>query len=160
MNSEQRAAVEQTEGPLLIIAGPGSGKTLTLVVRTVNILLQALARPREIMLCTYTEKAAGELKDRLAEAVRTVGYTEDLSDLVVGTIHGVCNEFIQEFRHHTYLSNNYEVLDDLTQRLFLFDRFDSVIGTAEGDQYLGPWSTKWTAIDGALRYFNATRKAR
>jgi DNA helicase-2/ATP-dependent DNA helicase PcrA len=140
---------------LLIIAGPGSGKTFTLVVRTVNILLQNLARPREILLCTFTEKAAGELRDRLAGAVRTVGYTEDLSELLVGTIHGVCNEFIQVFRHHTYLSNNYEVLDDLTQRLFLFDRFDSVIGEEDGSEYLERWTTKWTAIDGALRYFNA-----
>ena len=57
LNDAQREAIGLTEGPLLIIAGPGSGKTLVLIVRALNILLQGLADPREILLCTFTEKA-------------------------------------------------------------------------------------------------------
>jgi len=60
LNDPQRDAVSCTDGALLVIAGPGSGKTLVLVVRALNILLQGLADPSEILLCTFTEKAAFE----------------------------------------------------------------------------------------------------
>jgi DNA helicase-2/ATP-dependent DNA helicase PcrA len=154
LNASQRDAVGYTEGPVLVIAGPGSGKTKVLVVRTLNLLMQGLAQPREIVLCTFTEKAAFELRDRLSVAARDLDYTGDLSELVVGTIHGICNEFIRKYRQHTPLGSNYEVLDDLTQLLFMFDHFDEIIGPEEGDRYLRRWSTKWSAIKGARDYFN------
>ena len=154
LNKDQWKAVGQTEGPLVIIAGPGSGKTLVLVVRALNILLQGLADPGEILLCTFTEKAAFELRDRLSLAAKKLGYKGDLSDLLVGTIHGICNEFLLRYRHRTPLGNNYEVLDELTQLLFLFDHFDEIIGSKEKGKYLIRWSTRWTAIEGARNYFN------
>ena len=89
LNEDQLAAVSQTDGPLLIIAGPGAGKTLVLVIRTLNILLLGKAQPGEIILCTFTEKAAFELRDRVAQAARKVGYRGDLSRLKVNTIHGI-----------------------------------------------------------------------
>jgi DNA helicase-2/ATP-dependent DNA helicase PcrA len=101
LNPAQREAVAHTDGPLLIIAGPGSGKTLVLVVRTLNILLQDKAEPREIVLCTFTEKAAFQLRDRVAQAARTLGCTGNLSQLQVSTIHGLCNQYLTRFRHHT-----------------------------------------------------------
>ena len=128
LNDDQRQAVAHTDGPLLIIAGPGSGKTLVLVVRTLNILLQGKAEPEEIVLCTFTEKAAFELRDRVAQAARTLGYKGDLSPLQVGTIHGICNDYLTRFRHHTWLGTGYEVLDELTQALFLFDNFETIVG--------------------------------
>ena len=73
LNEDQLRAISTTEGPLLVVAGPGSGKTLVLVVRTLNLLLQGLAEPREILLCTFTEKAAFELRDRLLTPQK-VGY--------------------------------------------------------------------------------------
>ena len=74
LNAKQREAVTHVDGPLLIIAGPGSGKTHTLVRRTLYIIEQGLARPEEIVLCTFTEKAALELRDRVRnEAVPAEG---------------------------------------------------------------------------------------
>ena len=144
-----------TEGPLLIIAGPGSGKTLVLIVRALNILLQGLAEPREILLCTFTEKAAFELRDRLSLSAKKLGYKGNLSELLVGTIHGICNDFLLRYRHRTPLGNNYEVLDELTQLFFIFDHFDEIIGPEEEDgKYLGRWTTRWTAIEGTRNYFN------
>ncbi|MBI4641150.1 MAG: ATP-dependent helicase, partial [Candidatus Tectomicrobia bacterium] len=154
LNEAQRDAVEHTEGPLLVIAGPGSGKTLVLVVRALNILLRGLAEPRQILLCTFTEKAAFELRDRLSLAAKKLGYQGDLSELLVGTIHGICNDFILRYRHQAPLGNNYEILDELTQLLFLFDHFDEILGPEENGKYLGRWSTRWTAIEGAKNYFN------
>jgi DNA helicase-2/ATP-dependent DNA helicase PcrA len=156
LNEPQREAVGETEGPLLVIAGPGSGKTLVLVVRALNILLQGFAQPREVLLCTFTEKAAFELRDRLSLAAKKLGYRGDLSELLVGTIHGICNDFLMRFRHRIPLGNNYEVLDELTQLLFLFEHFDEILGPEENGKYLGRWSTRWTAIEGARNYFNKT----
>ncbi|HPU01701.1 MAG TPA: ATP-dependent DNA helicase [Bacillota bacterium] len=154
LNEDQLRAISTTEGPLLVVAGPGSGKTLVLVVRTLNLLLQGLAEPREILLCTFTEKAAFELRDRLSYTAKKLGYQGDLSELLVGTIHGICNNFILRYRHRTPLGNNYEVLDDLTQLLFIFDHFDEIIGDNDNGCYLTRWNTRWTAIEGARTYFN------
>jgi DNA helicase-2/ATP-dependent DNA helicase PcrA len=155
LNEKQQEAVARTDGPLLIIAGPGSGKTLVLVVRTLNILLQGKAEPKEIVLCTFTEKAAFELRDRVVQAARTLGYTGDLSQLQVGTIHSICNDHLTRFRHHTWLGGGYEVLDELTQALFLFENFEDIASDAViAGKYLAKWSTRWTAIQGLIRFFN------
>lgn len=115
LDEAQREGVAMSEGPVLLIAGPGAGKTLTLVRRALHILTAGLARPNELVLCTFTEKAALELRDRLRSAAIEVGYTGDLSSLRTGTIHGVCNEFVDLYRHLTPLGNGYEVLDELTR---------------------------------------------
>jgi DNA helicase-2/ATP-dependent DNA helicase PcrA len=154
MNADQRDVVKHSDGPLLVIAGPGSGKTFSLVLRAMNLLLLGKAAPHELIICTYTDKAALELRDRISAAARKVGYQGDLSSLRVGTIHGICNQFLNEHRHRTPLGSNYETLDDLTQLLFLFERFDIIFGAQLNGLYLKKWKTKWTAIEGARNYFN------
>ncbi len=64
-NDAQKKAIETIKGPLLIIAGPGSGKTRVLIMRTLNLLLVQKVPPNRILLCTFTEKATGQLKERL-----------------------------------------------------------------------------------------------
>jgi len=160
LNGEQKRIVETLDGPLLVIAGPGSGKTFSLVLRTLNLLCLGKATPAEIVLCTFTEKAALELKDRIASSAAKIGYTEDLSDLRVGTIHGICHGLLNQFRHRTQLGSSFQILDELTQQLFLFEQFDDVFGPAENDVFLGKWSTKWTAIDGAIAFFNKITEER
>lgn len=111
LNDAQRDAVIATDGPLLLIAGPGAGKTLTLIRRTLHLLTAKLAEPSEIVLCTFTEKAALEIRDRLRSGAAAIGYTADLTGLKTGTIHGICNEFVDRHRQLTPLGNSYEVLD-------------------------------------------------
>ncbi len=155
MNEAQRAVVAHSEGPLLVVAGPGSGKTFSLVLRTLNLLLLGKAEPKEIVVCTFAEKAARELEDRLAGTAAALGYDADLSALRVGTIHGVCNEILLDHRHRTPLGNSYETLDDLTQLLFLYEHLGEVAG--EGgydDPYLGRWRTRWSAVKGLRGYFD------
>jgi DNA helicase-2/ATP-dependent DNA helicase PcrA len=142
------------DGPLLAVAGPGSGKTYSIVLRALNLLLLERATPKEIVLCTFTEKAAFEMRDRLSAAAQKVGYRGDLSELRVSTIHGLCNQLLTRHRHRTELGNSYETLDDLTQLLFVFEHFDEIIGPAVNDLYLGKWKTRWTAIEGARGYFD------
>ena len=155
LNKAQKSAVGAIEGPLLIIAGPGSGKTLVLVARTLNLLQRGAAQPQEIVLCTFTEKAAFELRDRVAQGARAVGYTGDLSRLQVGTIHGLCHQYLNKYRHHTTLGHGFEVLDELTQSLFLYENFDAIIGEADASGlYLGKWKTTWSTIEGIHEFFD------
>lgn len=69
MNNMQQQAVFCTEGPLLILAGAGSGKTTVLVNRIAYILQSELCKPWQILAITFTNKAAGELKERICNAV-------------------------------------------------------------------------------------------
>ena len=59
MNDAQRAVVAHGDGPLLVIAGPGSGKTFSLVLRAINLLLLGKATPHELVICTFTDIASG-----------------------------------------------------------------------------------------------------
>jgi len=154
LNDAQREVIGHADGPLLVIAGPGSGKTYSIVLRALNLLLLGRAVPKEIILCTFTEKAAFEMRDRLSAAAQKVGYKGDISELQVSTIHGLCNHIITQHRHRTELGNNFETLDELTQLLFIFEHFKEIIGPAQDGLYLGHWKTRWTAIDGARNYFN------
>jgi DNA helicase-2/ATP-dependent DNA helicase PcrA len=154
LNRAQREVVAHADGPLLVVAGPGSGKTHSIVLRALNLLLLDRAAPSEIVLCTFTEKAAFEMRDRLSAAAQKVGYRGDLSALRVTTIHGLCNRILTQHRHRTQLGNSYETLDELTQLLFIFEHFDEIIGPGESELYLGKWKTRWTAIEGARGYFD------
>ena len=153
-NTAQRAIVSHSDGPLLVIAGPGSGKTFSLALRAMNLLVLGKAVPRQLVLCTFTEKAAFELRDRVSTVARNIGYMADLSELQVSTIHGLCNRLLTTHRHRTALGNNYETLDELTQLLFIFEHFEAIVGPEHNGCYLGKWATKWSAIAGVRGYFD------
>ena len=154
LNEGQRVVVGHLDGPLLVIAGPGSGKTYSIVLRALNLLLLEKAQPAEVVLCTFTNKAAYEMRDRLAGGARKLGYEGDLSELTISTIHGFCNQVLTQHRHRTQLGHNYDVLDELTQLLFIFEHFDEIVGPPENNRFLARWKTRWTAIEGARGYFN------
>ena len=155
LNPSQQEVIGHLDGPLLVIAGPGSGKTYSIVLRALNLLLLEKAEPKEMALCTFTEKAAYEMRDRLAAYASQLGYKEDLSDLTISTIHGFCNRALTRHRHLTSLGHGYQTLDELTQLLFIFEHFDDIIGEKDEDgHYLTRWTTRWTAIEGARGYFD------
>jgi DNA helicase-2/ATP-dependent DNA helicase PcrA len=82
LNEKQREAVQATEGPVMIIAGPGSGKTRALTHRIAYLLATGTAQPRDIIALTFTNKAAGEMKERVE---RLVG--DDTKGMWIGTFH-------------------------------------------------------------------------
>jgi DNA helicase-2/ATP-dependent DNA helicase PcrA len=102
---EQRAAVIHNDGPLAIIAGPGTGKTETLVLRALRLLLVDGLPPQSIVLTTFTEKAARELTDRMArylqflsDAVEFAGKDKpDLSQVWTGTLHSLALRLLREY---------------------------------------------------------------
>ena len=145
---QQEKAITNVEGPQLIIAGPGSGKTQVLVLRCLYLLLEKKVPPSRLLICTYTEKAAASLQDRIRRAIRDLKVDIDLTELWVGTIHSICANLIDENIGATWLAKGYGVLDELTQQLFLFENFFKVIGS---NNTLG--SGKWPQIRKAVEYF-------
>ncbi|HEX2897201.1 MAG TPA: UvrD-helicase domain-containing protein, partial [candidate division Zixibacteria bacterium] len=91
LNEQQRQAVETTEGPLLIIAGAGSGKTRVLTRRLAFILNKRLAEPYQLMAVTFTNKAAGEMKARVAKILGA-----NIPELNVSTFHSFCARFLRK----------------------------------------------------------------
>ena len=128
LNEKQKEAATYIDGPLLIIAGPGSGKTRTLVERVSYILNNTDTEPQNILLATFTEKASRELITRVSE---NISGDINLSEMYIGTIHSICLRIIDENIEKSVLKRNYKVLEPLEQRFFIYTKlkkFEEVEG--------------------------------
>lgn len=92
LNPEQRRAVEFIEGPVMVVAGPGTGKTQVLTLRIANILKRTDTPEQSILALTFTESAAASMQGRLFELIGPQAYRVSIK-----TIHGFCNEVIQNY---------------------------------------------------------------
>ncbi len=119
-NENQCEAIKTTEGPLLIIAGPGTGKTFTLVKRIVYLIQEKKVKPEEIMVATFTEKAAKELITRITNELLDVGETVNVNEMYVGTFHSICLRIIKEHLEYTRVKKNYRMLDQFDQQYMIF----------------------------------------
>jgi DNA helicase-2/ATP-dependent DNA helicase PcrA len=87
INEEQKQAVLTTEGPVLIIAGPGTGKTFTLVKRIAYLVSEKNVNPSEIMVVTFTEKAAKELLTRISNEFLNNGLNININEMSIETLN-------------------------------------------------------------------------
>jgi DNA helicase-2/ATP-dependent DNA helicase PcrA len=116
LNDVQRAAVEHTDGPCLIFAGAGSGKTRVLTHRIAYLLNEKKVFPDRILAVTFTNKAAGEMKSRLE---RMVG--APARDLWVGTFHSMCVRMLRRDGKKIGIASNFAIMDDTDQRQIVRD---------------------------------------
>jgi DNA helicase-2/ATP-dependent DNA helicase PcrA len=107
LNEMQRAAVEHTDGPLLILAGAGSGKTSTLTHRIAHILEAGLAKPYEILAITFTNKAAGEMRERV-EALAGA----EAAGMQISTFHSFCCRILREHGAELGYTRWFAIYDD------------------------------------------------
>lgn len=120
LNPQQQKAVETTECPLLVIAGPGSGKTHTLVERIFHLIAEKGVKPENVLVATFTEKAARELITRITNRALERSLNIDTSDIYIGTLHSIFLRILEEYRDYTDLHTNYRVLDDFDQKYIIY----------------------------------------
>jgi len=112
LNKEQQRVVTTLEGPLLVLAGAGSGKTKALTFRIANILHEKLAHESEILALTFTNKAAGEMKARISALLsRGVNVKAERSLPFMGTFHSICVKILRVEGKHIGISQNFIIYD-------------------------------------------------
>ncbi|MBX9804746.1 MAG: UvrD-helicase domain-containing protein, partial [Alphaproteobacteria bacterium] len=113
LNAEQRVAVESINGPVLILAGAGTGKTRVLTTRMAHIIASCLAYPSQILAVTFTNKAAAEMKERVGSLINL-----PTEGLWLGTFHAIAVRILRRHAEVVGLKPNFTILDtDDQQRL-------------------------------------------
>lgn len=114
LNPPQKEAVITTDGPLLILAGAGSGKTRVLTYRIAFIIDAGFSGPENILAMTFTNKAAGEMKERITALVE--GFNINAGNFPwVGTFHSICVKLLKRYGHNIGLDNNFTIYDSQDQ---------------------------------------------
>ena len=121
LNTKQKEAVDLIEGPVMVIAGPGTGKTELLSVRTANILKKTDTLPENILCLTFTESGATAMRERL---IGIIG--KDAYKVAIHTFHGFGTEIINQNREFFYRGAQFQPADDLNRYEILRGIFDTL----------------------------------
>ena len=121
LNKEQKEAVAHKEGPLLIVAGAGTGKTTVITQRIAYLVLEGLAKTDEILALTFTEKAAGEMEERI-DVLLPYGYV----DLWVSTFHSFCERILKAHGLEIGLPNDFRLLNSTAQWMLVRQNLDKL----------------------------------
>jgi DNA helicase-2/ATP-dependent DNA helicase PcrA len=119
LNPEQRLAVETTEGPVLVLAGAGTGKTRVLTTRIAHILLTKRAFPSQILAVTFTNKAAAEMRERVEKLMQEGADAPASPGLWLGTFHSIGVKILRRHAEAVGLTSNFTILDDDDQQRLL-----------------------------------------
>lgn len=139
LNSAQQEAVDAIEGPVMVIAGPGTGKTKVLTIRIANIIARADTEPESILALTYTNNAAAEIRRRLAELIGPPAYRT-----TVTTFHGLCEQVIRDHEERFPEFAGKRIADDADRRHLMEVLFsgaaqlDLLAGHGDDPYYIGP----------------------
>lgn len=119
VNAEQLAAITHREGPLMIVAGAGTGKTTVVTQRIAWLIEQGLAKPENILALTFTDKAAGEMEERV-DLLLPFGYVE----MQISTFHAFCERLLREHGVEMGLARDFKVLSELDAWLLARQYFE------------------------------------
>lgn len=114
LNDMQKLAVTTTEGPVLVLAGAGSGKTKALVSRAAYLLQEKRVSPGNLLAITFTNKAAREMQERME---KITGFS--VQNMWVGTFHGICLRILRRESKYTEYDSNFVIYDDNDQQILL-----------------------------------------
>jgi len=121
LDPEQRAAVEHGDGPLLIVAGAGTGKTAVIARRIAHLIASKRARPSQILALAFNEKAAAEMQERV-DVLVPYGY----ADVTIRTFHSFGEDVLSGHGMEIGIAPGFSVLDQTAQALFLAERLDEL----------------------------------
>jgi len=144
LNTEQKKAVVYGDGPLLIIAGAGTGKTTVVTERIKHLIASGRARPPEILALTFTEKAAREMEERV-DVIMPYGVT----DMWISTFHKFCDRVLRQEAIHVGLNPVYRLMTD-TDATMLFRKYLFQFEL----EYFRPLGNPTKFISGMLQHFS------
>lgn len=144
LNPEQQKAITHGEGPLLIIAGAGTGKTTVVTERIKRLLLEKKIDPKNILALTFTEKAAKEMEERVDIAL-PYGYTQ----MWISTFHAFCDRVLRDEAIHIGLDGNYKLATETDMMLFLRKNLFSF-----DLEYFRPLGNPNKFLQGILQHFS------
>ncbi|PLC48030.1 DNA helicase UvrD [Pollutimonas subterranea] len=154
-NPQQLQAILATEGPVLIIAGPGSGKTFTLVERIVYLITQKGVAPESLFVVTFTDKAARELTTRISNRLANLDIQFNLNEMYLGTFHSICLRLLEDFREFTRLKRSFTLFDQFDQQYFLYQRIKEFRSLPDAQLVMGEdQSGRWKQSENLLKWLN------
>ena len=155
LTAAQQLAVDRTDGPVLIIAGPGSGKTYTLVERVVHLVTACAVKPEQILIATFTEKAASELITRVSNRLGETGQSVNLAEMYIGTLHSICLRIVDEHREFTRLKRSYAVLDQFEQQYLVYRQLKKFKELPSFSDFVGAVAkSNWETATDLVSWFN------
>ena len=141
-NEAQKEAVTSTSGPLLIIAAPGTGKTYTLIQRAIFLIQKKHVKPENILLASFTNKSAQELKTRIALELSHRNINTDISRMYIGTFHVICEKILKEYADYTPHGKTFRIIDDFGHAYLIMQNmrlFENINGFDEIFRTQGKW---------------------
>lgn len=134
LNPEQKEAVEAIEGPVMVLAGPGTGKTQVLAMRIARILQVTQMDPWNVLCLTFTESGVVAMRERLVKIIGTAGYY-----VRIHTFHSFCNEVIQAHPDIFALKDSWQALSDIERVELLRELLDKLAGTSPLKPFGAPY---------------------
>ncbi|QSP93795.1 ATP-dependent helicase [Marinobacter salinisoli] len=154
-NPEQLKAILATDGPVLIIAGPGSGKTFTLVERIVYLITEKGVEPESLLVVTFTDKAARELTTRISNRLAELGIQFNLNEMYLGTFHSICLRLLEDYREFTRLKRSFTLFDQFDQQYFLYQRIKDFREMPDAHLVMGEdQKGRWAQSESLLKWLN------
>ena len=154
-NPQQLEAILATDGPVLIIAGPGSGKTFTLVERIVYLITHKGVAPESLLVVTFTDKAARELTTRISNRLAELDIQFNLNDMYLGTFHSICLRLLEDYREFTRLKRSFTLFDQFDQQYFLYQHIKDFRELPDAELVMGDAQTgRWAQSENLLKWLN------
>ena len=154
LNSDQAKVLQQTEGPVLVIAGPGSGKTKMLVERVVSLVNKGIS-PENIMVATFTDKAAKELITRISNRLLELDIKANLSEMYIGTLHSIFLRILEEYKEYTRLKRNYRLFDQFEQAFFVYRHLTDFLNVDSISELIGDKNIScWRKAEAIINLLN------
>lgn len=154
-NPQQLEAIHATDGPVLIIAGPGSGKTFTLVERIVYLITHKDVTPESLFVVTFTEKAARELTTRISNRLNELDIKFNLNEMYLGTFHSICLRLLEDHREFTRLKRSFTLFDQFDQQYFIYQRIKEFRPIPDAQLVMGDdQSGRWMQSEQLMKWLN------
>lgn len=152
---QQKAIIEHDNGPALVIAGPGAGKSFTLVQRITHLIVNRGIPAENIFVATFTQKAANELQDRISRELLSRNIVVNFDDMYIGTFHSICLRLLEDYRDFTRLKKNFTVMDQFDQTYFFFQNLAEFEKEGKVEVFLGKNQvSRWTKASTVCEWIN------